>query len=37
MVKLTQSLQQFLFTRYPDILWLISFGHLELFTDEIQK
>lgn len=37
MVKLTQSLEHFLATKYPRLLVLVSFGHIELFTPEIQK
>lgn len=36
MVKLTQSLQYWLFINYREILPLIAFGHLELFTEEMQ-
>lgn len=37
MVKLTQSLSQWLFENYPDKLSLIMFGHLELLTDEMYE
>ena len=37
MVKLTLSLQHFLFEKHPDIVALLLFGHLELFTEEIQE
>lgn len=37
MVKLTQSLQHWLFENYPKELPLIMFGHTELFTEEMQK
>ena len=37
MVKLTQSLEHWLFENHKDILPLILFGHTELFTDEMQK
>jgi hypothetical protein len=36
MVKLTQSLQQWLWENHPDRLGLIMFGHTELFTPEMQ-
>lgn len=35
MVKLTQSLSQWLFENHPDKLSLIMFGHIELFTEEM--
>lgn len=37
MVKLTQSLSQWLFRNHKDILPLIMFGHVELFTEEMQQ
>lgn len=37
MVKLTESLSQFLWRNYPKELPLIMLGHLELFTEEIQR
>lgn len=37
MIKLTCSLEQFLFEEHRDILGLILFGHVELFTDEIKR
>lgn len=37
MIKLTQSLEHWLFENHKDILPLILFGHTELFTDEMQK
>lgn len=37
MVKLTQSMQEWLLRNHPDIIHLILFGHLELFTDEMAK
>lgn len=37
MIKLTQSLGQFLFEHYPTEIPLIMFGHLERFTDEMQE
>lgn len=38
MVKLTQSLEYWLAANHPDKLFLIgSFGHVELFTPEMQQ
>lgn len=37
MVKLTQSLKQWLFENHPDKLSLIMFGHAELLTEEMYK
>lgn len=37
MVHLTQSLRQWLFKNHNDILPLVMFGHVELFTEEMQK
>lgn len=37
MVKLTQSLERWLADNHKDILPLIMFGHIELFTEEMQK
>lgn len=37
MVKLTHSLEHWLFINYPQELPLIMFGHTELFTEEMQK
>lgn len=37
MVKLTQSLRQWLFRNHPGTLPLIMFGHVELFTDEMYR
>ena len=37
MVKLTQSLAHWLFINHREKLPLIMFGHVELFTDEMQK
>ena len=37
MVKLTQSLAYWLTKNHPDKVVLISFGHLDLFTDEMKK
>ncbi len=37
MVKLTQSLQEWLWRNHRDIIPLIMLGHLELFTAEMQN
>lgn len=37
MVMLTQSLEHWLFTYHKETLPLIMFGHLELFTEEMNK
>ena len=37
MVKLTQSLQQWLWKYHRDKIVPIMFGHLEVFTEEMQK
>lgn len=37
MVKLTKSLEHWLFENHTDLIPLIMFGHVELFTEEIQK
>ena len=37
MVRLTQSLQHWLFENHKDKLPLNMFGHTELFTQEMQK
>jgi hypothetical protein len=37
MVRLTQSLRQWLWVYHRDKIVLIMFGHLELFTPEMQK
>lgn len=37
MVKLTQSLSQYLFENHKEKLPLIMMGHIELFDDEMQK
>ena len=36
-VKLTASLEHFLFTKYPEQFALISFGHVEEFTEDIKN
>lgn len=37
MVEMTLSLRTFLFKFHKDIYTHLMFGHVELFTDEIQK
>lgn len=37
MVKLTQSLQRWLWQYHRDIVGPILFGHTELFTEEMQR
>lgn len=37
MVKLTQSLNKWLFDNHKDILPLIMMGHVELFTEDMQR
>ena len=37
MVRLTQSLFQWLWDNHKDIIHLIMFGHIELFTEEMQR
>ena len=37
MVRLTQSLEKWFLDNHPDIIVLIMFGHLELFTIEMQQ
>ena len=37
MVRLTQSMREFLWTRYRDLIGLIMLGHLEFFTEEMTK
>ena len=37
MVKLTQSLRHWLYENYLEELLMIMFGHVELFTPEMQK
>lgn len=36
MVKFTLSMDVFLIKKHPDLYWPLSFGHLEMFTDEIE-
>lgn len=37
MVRLTQSIFHWLFENHREKLPLITFGHLELFTDEMEQ
>lgn len=37
MVKLTQSLEHWLWENHKDIFHLVLLGHIELFTEEMQK
>ena len=37
MVTLTQSLQRWLFINHPEKLSLILFGHVEEFTEDMQR
>ena len=37
MIRLTQSLQEWLWRNHRDLIHLIMFGHTELFTPEMQK
>lgn len=37
MVKLTKSLKHWLYENHPELIPQIMFGHIELFTDEMQK
>ena len=37
MIKLTESLRQFLTKFYPQILPLIILGHVEMITEEIEN
>lgn len=37
MVRLTQSLQVWLVNNHKEILPLIGFGHVELFTDDMRQ
>ena len=37
MVELSQSLRKWLFDNHKEIIHLIMFGHLELFTEEMEK
>lgn len=37
MVKMTESLKQWLWINHRELIPLIGFGHLELFTDEMKE
>lgn len=37
MVKLTQSLEHWLYENHKDIIALVMLGHTELFTEEMHK
>lgn len=37
MVKLTQSLQEWLWRNHKELIPLIMFGHTELFTEEMRE
>ena len=37
MIRLTQSLEHWLWENHRDIFALILFGHTELFTEEMQR
>lgn len=37
MIKLTESFKQWLLKKNPELIPLIMFGHLELFTAEMQE
>ena len=37
MVKLTQSLQHWLWVNHRELIPLIIFGHVELFTEDMQR
>ena len=37
MVKLTQSLSKWLWDNHRELIPLIMFGHIELFTTEMQR
>lgn len=37
MIRLTQSLEHWLWENHRDIFALILFGHTELFTEEMQQ
>ena len=37
MIKLTESLKVWVFNNYPKELPLLMFGHIELFTEEMEK
>lgn len=37
MVRLTQSLQEWLWRNHRELIALIMFGHVELFTPEMER
>lgn len=37
LIKLTRSLQAWLLKNHPDLIFLITFGHTEYFTDEMRQ
>lgn len=37
MVKMTESMKQWLWINHRELIPLIGFGHLELFTDEMKE
>lgn len=37
MIKLTKNLQHWLLENHSDIISLIMFGHIELFTQDMRK
>lgn len=37
MIKLTKSLVEWLKRNHPELIALLTFGHVELFTDEMQQ
>lgn len=37
MVKLTQSLKHWLWENHRDIIGLLMFGHVELFTEDMRR
>ena len=37
MIRLTQSLQQWLWDNHPELIGNIMFGHVELFTEDMQR
>ena len=37
MTKITQSLYEWLWRNHKELIVLLQFGHLELFTEEMQK
>ena len=37
MVRLTQSLQQWIWENHPELIGNIMLGHVELFTEDMQR